>query len=97
MEFPNGNITTNKYKDSKHFVIDVCLYPSDNSQFLTVSLDGKIRMYSFTSNKLLKVLRGQNGVNSMAFLNSEIFITGSDDCTVRVWDTKRAIPVAVLK
>ncbi|ELA40938.1 uncharacterized protein VICG_02027 [Vittaforma corneae ATCC 50505] len=98
MELADGIVMINKYKDSKHFVMDACLYPSDSSHFFTASLDGKIRMYSVASNKLLKVFKGhEKGVNSVCFINPETFVTGSDDCTVMVWDVRRPLPVAVLR
>jgi len=96
--FSDGIVLINKYKDAKHFVMDACLYPSDSNRFLTASLDGKVRMYSVASTKLLKVFKGhEKGVNSIAFIRPEVFVTGADDCTVRVWDVKRQTAVAVLK
>lgn len=96
--FSDGIVMVNKYKDAKHFVMDACLYPSDNNRFFTASLDGKIRMYSVTSTKLLRVFKGhEKGVNSITFVSPETFITGADDCTVRVWDVGRQAAIAVLK
>lgn len=96
--FADGIVLVSKYKDAKHFVMDACLYPSDNNKFFTVSLDAKVRMYSVTSTNLLKVFKGhEKGINSIAFLNSETFVTGADDCNVMVWDVRRPSPVAVLK
>lgn len=96
--YSDGIVQINRYKDSKHFVMDACIYPADSNYFFTVSLDSKIRMYSVANNKLLKVYKGhEKGINSIAFINSENFITGSDDSTVMIWDVKRLIPIAVLK
>lgn len=96
--FSDGIVMINKYKDSKHFVMDACFYPSDNSQFFTVSLDKKIRMYSIASNEMLKAFKGhEKGVNSIAFINPETFVTGSDDCSLMVWNVRRPLPIAVLR
>lgn len=96
--FSDGIVQINRYKDSKHFVMDACIYPADSNYFFTVSLDAKIRMYSVANNKLLKVYKGhEKGINSISFISSENFITGSDDSTVMIWDVKRLIPIAVLK
>lgn len=96
--FNNGITMINKYKDSKHFVMDVAFFPNDSSHFLTVSLDKKIRMYSILNTKVIKVFKGHlSGVNSIVFINQETFVTGSDDCTVLVWDVRKTVPITVLK
>lgn len=96
--FSNGIVLVNKYKNSKHFVMDASFYPSDPNYFFTVSLDKKVRMYSVASPKLLKAYKGhENGINSIAFIGKDTFVTGADDCNVLVWDTNRLTPVAVLK
>lgn len=96
--FKDEIVQISKYKDSKHFVMDACFYPSDHSQFFTVSLDGKVRLYSVSSTKCLKTYKGhEKGVNSIAFINSDTFVTGSDDAMVMVWDVKRPQPITVLR
>lgn len=96
--FKDEIVQVNKYKDSKHFVMDACFCPSNHNQFFTVSLDGKIRLYSASSTKCLKTYKGHSkGVNSIAFINSDTFVTGSDDATVMVWDVKRLQPITVLR
>lgn len=96
--FGNGVVLINKYKDSKHYVMDVSLYPGDNGRFLTASLDAKVRMYSVASTNLLKTFKGhENGVNTIAFIGPDTFVTGADDRTVRVWDVKRQTALAVLR
>lgn len=96
--FKDEIVQINKYKDSKHFVMDACFHPGDHNQFLTASLDGKIRLYSVSSTKCLKTYKGHDkGVNSIAFIGSDMFVTGSDDATVMVWDVKRSQPITVLR
>jgi len=96
--FKDEIVLINKYKDSKHFVMDVCFYPADRTQFLTVSLDGKIRLYSVSHVKYIKAFKGhERGINTIDFISPTIFITGADDYSVMVWDIKRALPIAVLK
>ncbi|KAM0681745.1 hypothetical protein GINT2_000259 [Glugoides intestinalis] len=96
--FSNGILLINKYKNSKHFVMDASFYPSDPNYFFTVSLDKKVRMYSVSSTKLLKAYKGhENGINTITFIGKETFITGADDCNLLVWDTNRLAPIAVLK
>lgn len=96
--FSNGITLINKYKDSKHFVMDVAFFPNDPSHFLTASLDKKIRMYSILNTKLVKVFKGHmSGVNSLTFINQENFVSGSDDCSLLVWDVRKTVPITTLK
>lgn len=96
--FSSGFTLINKYKDSKHFVMDVAFFPNDSNHFLTVSLDKRIRMYSVSTNKMIKSYKGHgSGINSVVFINPETFVTGSDDCSVMVWDIRRALPIVILK
>lgn len=97
-EYKDDIIQISIYKDSKHFVMDACFCPSNSSQFLTASLDGRVRLYSVSNTKCVKTFKGhKGGINSIAFISSSIFVTGSDDSTAMVWDIKRNLPISVLK
>lgn len=96
--YSNGITLINKYKDSKHFLMDVAFSPNDPTHFLTASLDKKIRMYSILNTKLTKVFKGHlSGVNSITFINQDIFVSGSDDCSLLVWDIRKSAPITALK
>lgn len=96
--YKNEIVLLHCYKDSKHFVMDACFYPGDHSLFLTVSLDCKIRLYSVQHEKVIRKFKGhERGVNCIAFISSEIFVTGSDDHSIIVWDYKKGIPLINLK
>jgi coatomer subunit beta' len=96
---PEFNLTLiNKYKDAKHFVMDCSFFMNEPNYFLTVSLDKKIRMYSVSNVKVLKTYKGHSGgINCLIFINSETFVTGSDDNTLMVWDIRRLQPILVLQ
>lgn len=96
--YKDGLVLLNKYKDSKHYVMDACFCPNDLNHFLTVSMDTKVRLYSVLNTKCLKTFKGhQGGINTIDFINSYNFVTGADDLNVIVWDLKSSMPIAVLK
>ncbi|KAL4719728.1 hypothetical protein ACJJTC_004660 [Scirpophaga incertulas] len=95
-DYRNGIVMVNRYKDSKHFVMDASFYPIDHNQFLTASLDGKVRLYSVANTKCIRSVKGHGaGINTLEFPGNSIFITGSDDNTAMVWDVKRSMPISV--
>lgn len=96
--YKEGIVLVQKYKDSKHYVMDVCFLPNDSNQFLTVSMDTKIRLYSVGSIKCLRTFKGhEGGINTIDFINSHNFVTGADDLNIIVWDLKSVVPLTVLK
>lgn len=91
-------LLVNRYKNAKHFVMDACFCPRDHSIFFAVSLDCKVYQYSVQHDKCVKTFKGhEKGVNCIAFINHDCFVTGSDDSTLIVWDYKRGAQVAQLR
>lgn len=96
--YKDGVVLIHRYKDSKHFVMDACFCPGDLSQFITVSLDTKIRLYSVLNTKCIKTFKGHtNGINTVDFVNNSTFVTGADDLSMMVWDLKSTLPLATLR
>lgn len=58
----------------------------DSELILTASLDGTARMYNLIDGTLRKVLKGHAGpVNTAVFTTGGLILTGSDDCTIKLW------------
>lgn len=97
--FSSGSIVlTRVYKDAKHFVMDVAFCPNDRTFFVSVSLDGKARLYSVEHQRCIETFRGhKDGVNCVEFLGGgDMFVTGSDDTSIIVWDYKRRTRITSL-
>ncbi|KAI4292602.1 coatomer subunit beta', partial [Pancytospora philotis] len=95
--FEGGKIAMVRRYKGKHFMMDAAFVPSDHSLFVAVSLDGRAYLYSTQHEKALKVFKGHlKGINCVAFIGAEYFVTGSDDHTLIVWDYKRGVQITCL-
>ncbi|KAK2962433.1 putative CCR4-NOT transcription complex subunit 1 CAF1-binding domain containing protein [Blattamonas nauphoetae] len=65
-----------------------CLDYIDGDRFLSAGDDQLIMVHSFTSGQTLAALKGHKGtINVLYLLTDELFASGSDDTTVKIWKT----------
>jgi len=70
-------------------------FVEDGSAFLTTSTDKTVGVFDTATGNRIKRLKGHtNYVNSVsAFQKHEaMLVSGSDDCTVKVWDRRKRTP-----
>jgi WD40 repeat protein len=75
-------------------ITDLDFLPHDN-YYIASTTDGKIYVYDFQKNKLIKVLRDHvSEVNSLAVHPSKnIFASGSSDRSIILWDAATLTPI----
>eukprot|EP01080_Neovahlkampfia_damariscottae_P011497 gene11497-4661_t len=72
-----------------HFSIQ--LNPFKQNEILSGTSKGSIYLYDSIKNELMFELNAhENDINSVKYFDENIFLSGSDDATIRVWD-KRCI------
>ena len=84
-----------------HVIADLCFSP-DGSQILTASHDGTCREFSLRSSRLLKEFRGHTSFVNTCHYNvirekSVGVVTTSADGTTRIWDSKSAECISILR
>lgn len=84
-----------------HVIADLCFSP-DGSQILTASHDGTCREFSLRSSRLLKEFRGHTSFVNSCHYNvprekSVRVVTTSADGTTRIWDSKSAECMFILR
>lgn len=74
---------------NNHDVLDLSI-SSDNSLFASCGVDKQVYLVDSITGNINKRFYGHSGrINSVCFNNTEnILVSGSYDCTVRIWDLK---------
>lgn len=49
----------------------------------------KINIWDLNSNKLIKTLKGHSNTVKCLYFNENMIISGSEDRTIRIWDTEK--------
>lgn len=89
------------FEGHSHYVMQVVFNPKDHKNFVSVSLDGSIKIWNLSnSNPIASLDAHQKGMNCVNYLISEAklyLLTGSDDYTAKVWDYDSLSCIKVLE
>jgi len=75
-------------------------FGQEGENIFTASSDNTVGMFDFTTGQRLKRMKGHHGiVNSVhpARRGEPLVASASDDCTIKLWDTRRKGPIDDLK
>ncbi|XP_021732811.1 coatomer subunit beta'-2-like [Chenopodium quinoa] len=95
-------VCTRTFLGHSHYVMQVAINPIDHNNFVSVSLDGSIKIWNLDNpNPITSVAAHNTGVNCVAYYltsdNKLYILTGSDDFTTKVWNYENMNCVEVLK
>ena len=83
----NGCQNLGVCKGHKNAILDL-KWSTDSTQLFTASADKQVVAWDTFSFTKIRTFRGhENNVNSVDVIGERV-VTGSDDCTVKVWDNR---------
>lgn len=82
-------------KGHKSGITDLC-WGEDSETLYSAGSDNMIIVWDTVEGKLLKKLKGHSAVINSISVRNGLILSGSDDCTVKLWDEKDKEPVQEL-
>lgn len=82
--------TKTVYNDHGGDVMSLAIHPSDNSVFVSGSCDATAKVWDVRTDTAVQTFTGhESDINSVAYFpNGNAFVTGSDDSTCRLFETR---------
>lgn len=68
------------FDSHKHFVMDV------TPELVSVSLDATVKFWTPSGRVKRTINAHKSGINCVAFITPDVFVTGSDDPSIKAWD-----------
>lgn len=89
------------FEGHEHYVMQAKFNPKDPNAIVSASLDRSVRVWSLTGKPTLELKGHDHGVNCVDFFEGaadgkSYVVSGSDDCTVKVWDLAAGAVVKTL-
>lgn len=76
-----------EFQEHAHYIMQIAVNPEDPEMFVSGSLDKTLKVWKLGEQESICTLEGhEKGVNCVEFLTGGRIVSGSDDCSICVWD-----------